>query len=194
MPLQQSILSRILQNRLIFRGILIVAVVLGIVGSNDLFTAKTQKDIDSANSKREASIYIFLGIVVILAIQAILLTIGELNGECPLFIRMRSTCLTYGGPVFLAQMRYASRSSIVVITLLTFLLLLREAFLAATFHNQKQATNEALWYPLAVLPELISVCVLGFPGLVPSRAELREREQERERPAMPMANYGTQAV
>jgi hypothetical protein len=54
------------------------------------------------------------------------------------------------------------------------LLLVREAFAAATVHNPAQADKEALWYPLSALPELLAVLLFAVPGLVPSRAEMVE--------------------
>jgi hypothetical protein len=40
--------------------------------------------------------------------------------------------------------------------------------------------KEQTWYPLAALPEFLSVCVFATPGLVLSNAELQEKDIELE--------------
>lgn len=50
------------------------------------------------------------------------------------------------------------------------LLLIREIYLTATLTNSRQ--NEASWYPLAALPELLAVLLFAVPGLIPEKSEL----------------------
>ena len=54
--------------------------------------------------------------------------------------------------------------------LIVLLLLIREIYLTATLNNSRQ--NEASWYPLAALPELLAVFLFAVPGLVPEKSEL----------------------
>jgi hypothetical protein len=60
------------------------------------------------------------------------------------------------------------------------LLLVREAFTAATVNNPAQAGKERLWYPLSALPELLAVMLFAVPGLVPSKAALVHATEEVE--------------
>ena len=59
-----------------------------------------------------------------------------------------------------------------ILLLIAVLLLMREAFLVATFDNLTKQLNEAFWYPLVALPELLAVILYSTPGLVPTKAEL----------------------
>lgn len=59
-----------------------------------------------------------------------------------------------------------------VLILIIALLLVREVFYIATTENTKAQTNEALFYPLGALPELLAVCLLATPDLVPHKSEL----------------------
>lgn len=54
--------------------------------------------------------------------------------------------------------------------LIAILLLVREIYLTATLNTTRQ--NEASWYPLAALPELLAVLLFAVPGLVPEKSEL----------------------
>ena len=47
------------------------------------------------------------------------------------------------------------------------LLLARGAFFAATQGRVEVQRDEALWYPLVALPELLVVVLFAVPGLVP---------------------------
>ena len=57
---------------------------------------------------------------------------------------------------------------------IAFLLVMRESFFAATQHHTSRQGQESLWYPLAVLPELLAVALFAVPGLVPPRAALHQ--------------------
>lgn len=64
--------------------------------------------------------------------------------------------------------------------MLVLLLLVREIYLTATIGNISHQ-NEASWYPLSALPELLAVCLFAFPGLVPEKKALVARAHEREK-------------
>jgi len=57
-----------------------------------------------------------------------------------------------------------------ILCLIVVLLLIREIYLAATINTTHQ--NEASWYPVAALPELLAVMLFAVPGLVPEKKEL----------------------
>lgn len=64
-----------------------------------------------------------------------------------------------------------------ILVIITTLLLIREVFYIATIENMKVQTNEAYFYPLGALPELLVVMLFATPGLVPHKSELpRGRE------------------
>jgi hypothetical protein len=71
-PVLPPRLVSVMQNRNLMRIVLVAAVALGIIGAIKLFNAKNQSDINSANSNRDASVYIFLAITVLLAVQLLL--------------------------------------------------------------------------------------------------------------------------
>lgn len=67
---------------------------------------------------------------------------------------------------------FGARYGIYVLCLISLLLLTRQAFFVATANNAAKQNDENWWYPLAAVPELVSVVLFAVPGLVPSRAEL----------------------
>lgn len=146
-------LARILQNRSLIRILLIVAIAIGITGGNLMFETTKPSTIQTAKDLRNASIYIFLGVTCLLAIQTILVAQGELSSD-------------KGSP-----------RNVMLLSILTLLLVIRESYLAATTNHPSASTNEDFWYPLAALPELLAISILGIPGLVPSRQELQAGEE-----------------
>ena len=60
------------------------------------------------------------------------------------------------------------------------LLLIRQAYLLATFSSFKdRQNNENLWYPLFALPEFLAACLFSVPGLVPHPGD-SESEDKRQ--------------
>jgi len=113
---------------------------------------------------RKVTIALYLYITICLAIHATILVYKE-KEALRLGLRQRTTvCRTYA--VFL----YCP---------ILFLLLIRQAYLIATFSsfNDRQ-NNERLWYPLFVLPEFLAACLFVTPGLVPHPEELPTEEKE----------------
>lgn len=60
------------------------------------------------------------------------------------------------------------------------LLLVRQAYLLATFTSFKdRQNNDDLWYPLFASPEFLAACLFAVPGLVPRPEEPSEEEKQR---------------
>jgi hypothetical protein len=112
----------------------------------------------------------------IVAIQALMMAIGELNCmciPCILTVLANETRVDPGardGP-------FGARHGIFLLAPIMICLLIREAFATATIKNSAQSGKEALWYPLSALPEILAVVLFTAPGLVPSKAELVERTE-----------------
>ncbi|KAJ3911374.1 hypothetical protein F5877DRAFT_86064 [Lentinula edodes] len=52
--------------------------------------------------------------------------------------------------------------------IISFLLLIREIFTAATMNNIAKSNNEYFWYPLVALPQILRVFLYTVLGLIPS--------------------------
>jgi len=63
-----------------------------------------------------------------------------------------------------------------ILCLIVGFLLIREIYLTATISNISHQ-NEAAWYPLAALPELLAVFLFAVPDLVPQKRDLVARAQ-----------------
>ena len=64
--------------------------------------------------------------------------------------------------------------------IIVILLLIRQVYLTATV-SKVSHQDEAEWYPLAALTELIAVCLFAVPGLVPNKRDLTARINEHEK-------------
>jgi hypothetical protein len=71
--------------------------------------------------------------------------------------------------------QFGSKHAGIIMTVVSILLLVREAFSAATVNNLLKQNEEKLWYPLIAIPEVLVVLLFSSPGLVPDRKELAER-------------------
>lgn len=58
-----------------------------------------------------------------------------------------------------------------ILCLIVIFLFIREIYLTITTVNNSRQ-DEAVWYPLAALPELLAVFLFAVPGLVPDKREL----------------------
>ncbi|GJE94631.1 hypothetical protein PsYK624_108020 [Phanerochaete sordida] len=155
-----GIVMRVIGNRRIIRLVLTVAVALGIAAGSMTNSSK-QSTLNTAASLRKASVYIFLVVCACLVLVAGQLTVEEMMSR-------RSV----DGPV-------GRKYRIFVLLAIALLCLLRESFYAATLSNLSQQNNAHLWYPLSALPELLAVLFFAAPGLVPSRLEIAEAEQQK---------------
>ncbi|KAG6889156.1 hypothetical protein C0995_003333 [Termitomyces sp. Mi166 len=150
-PPEQGVL-RMTRDRRLFRVVMLVAVILGIVGSS----AATSSDPQNGNVYRTASTVIFLALTAVLAVHTIRLTLieGSVGFRTP-------GNGTLGG-----------EHGAYILCLIAALLLVREAFATATVGNVSKQNDEHLWYPLFALPEILAVMFYAIPGLVPPRSEL----------------------
>jgi len=67
---------------------------------------------------------------------------------------------------------FGTKHGIFILVVISILLLIREAFTAATMANTSKLYQENLWYPLLATPEVLAVMLYSIPGLVPSKNEL----------------------
>jgi len=59
-----------------------------------------------------------------------------------------------------------------ILCLIVVFLLIREIYLTITTFQNISHQNEAAWYPLSALPELLAVLLFAVPGLVPDKRDL----------------------
>ncbi|KAG5642048.1 hypothetical protein DXG03_003746 [Asterophora parasitica] len=146
-------ISRLIQNRRVFRVLLLAAVALGIAAA-----VQIQSNPRQASSLRIASTSIFLVLTVLTTHQTLLLAHAELDSN-------RENVAPH--PPSLGR-DYGAY----ILCFIALLLLVREGFTTATVKNLAKQYNERLWYPLYALPEILAVYLYAAPGLAPPRSEL----------------------
>ncbi|KAI6016189.1 hypothetical protein EDC04DRAFT_2577849 [Pisolithus marmoratus] len=156
LPLPSDPISKLTRRRMVFRLLLTAAVTVGITGVIEAAVGGTQHTVDIGNALRKASLYMFLILCILVALQAVLL------------VRAEALYGTYK----VSEGTFGARHGIYVLCLISLLLVTRQSFFAATVNNTARQNDEHLWYPLAALPELCAVLLFAVPGLVPSLAEL----------------------
>lgn len=144
----------ILTKRHFVYFVMTVASIIDIAGSIQWLSAKDSDGRKTARDLRNASVYIFFGISVLLALQMLLVAYRELITPSP-------TGLRYIAPLLAAHMMC---------------LMTRECFQTATSNYSSDQIKEALWYPLVAVPELLAVSILAIPGIVPEDT-LRSTEE-----------------
>ncbi|KAF8844809.1 hypothetical protein BDN67DRAFT_962245 [Paxillus ammoniavirescens] len=149
-------ISRLLRMRFLFRMALAAAVAIGITGAIDAGLGTTTSTINTGNTLRKVAIYIFLVCAALVLLQTIFLARAELSDG------------GYRG----SGEHTASKYGTYVLLIISLLLVVREAFFAATADKSTQQNNEAIWYPLAALTELVAVILFVTPNLVPARSEI----------------------
>ncbi|KAJ7023474.1 hypothetical protein C8F04DRAFT_1271396 [Mycena alexandri] len=148
---------KIMRDRRLFRIVLIIGVVLGVMGISDATSSDPKKAADSVNTRR-ASAILFLVLTVIQAVQTAL----ALNQR-----RMPSN-----------TGRFGDRHGKYILCLISIFLLVREIFQVVTILGDAAKQNdERLWYPFVALPELLAVACYSVSGLVPTRAELKKQTE-----------------
>ncbi|KDQ62828.1 hypothetical protein JAAARDRAFT_45029 [Jaapia argillacea MUCL 33604] len=160
------------------------AIAIGTAGAILYSEATTQSAAQTGFKLRQISIYIFLAVCVLLAGETLSSVVRELvdrrNDDGSETIVMTPEQKPYA----VHPSHSSGKHVIPTLLLIALLLLIRKAFFTATTGNssamtQAKANNEALFYPLSALPELLAVCLFAVRGLVPDRRELKEREIER---------------
>ncbi|EKM53605.1 uncharacterized protein PHACADRAFT_125442 [Phanerochaete carnosa HHB-10118-sp] len=153
-------LLTIISNRKIIRMALTAAIALGVTAGS-MMGSSQQSTLNTANSLREASVYIFLAVSACLVLVASHLAFEEVQAGSN----------NYDAPV-------GRKYRIFVLLAIAFLCLAREAFYAATENNVAKQDSARLWYPLSALTELLAVLLFAVPGLVPSRREIAEAGEQ----------------
>jgi hypothetical protein len=148
-------LQIITSNRHIIQIVMTAAVVLGIIGAIDVSSSNLSSQA-TGRTLRTASTAIFLALVVLLAIHLTFIII-EMQGIKQHAGENRS---------------FGRINGMYILIIIVLLLMVREVFYIATIQKPKVQTNEALFYPLAALPEVLVVFLFAIPGLVPPKSEL----------------------
>jgi len=162
-PPTQNPLLRLVKNRLLFRGVMTAAIVLGIIGITDVQDSDPSK-VKEGTNLRKASTIILLLLTILQAYRTVMVVWAE----------KRST-ESYKRHNEQIGQKHGS----LILCAISVLLLIREIFATATMSNLARQNNEHLWYPFVALTELVAVVCYATPGLVPSRAEMRKYETER---------------
>lgn len=174
LPLPDGIISRITRRPGLFRIALIAAVAVGITGAVQSATGTTQSTINTGNTLRKVSTYIFLILCILVAFQTILLVRAASSCQWRLHFvafMIELTLLTDGAHK-VSDTGFGSTYGIQILCIISLLLLVREAFFTATSNNLAKQTDENWWYPFAACTEFVAVILFSAPGLLPSREEL----------------------
>ena len=150
------------------------AVAVGITGAVQSATGSTQSTIDTGNTLRKVSIYIFLVLSILVAFQTILLVRAAASCQYHLcfVVCMIAHYLHPDGTHKVSNGGFGATHGIAILCIISLLLLTREAFFTATSNNLIKQNDENWWYPFAALTEFVAVVMFAAPGLVPSRDEL----------------------
>jgi len=164
---------RFTQIRRVFRLLLLVGVVLGIVAGTETGSSNTSQ----TQALRITSLALFLFLTVIQAVQTGVLATSSISGHSQYYTRSKDSLgIQYGNYILLLS---------------SFLLIVREVFSVATVTNTAQLDNEHLWYPLIALPEILVVVLYVTPGLVPRRDELQRQTAAQTTPQDKTTSYET---
>ncbi|PPR04611.1 hypothetical protein CVT24_011739 [Panaeolus cyanescens] len=177
-----SRISQLLLNRSIFRVALVTGVGLGIAASTRTSNASHGTD-GTTRSLHEASTLILLILTTFLAILALLLLRQQMR-DPPLAHHSYEPTGPNSGAANSPNMTLESNNytqvgipfgqsyGAQILCLVSFLLLVREAFNTGTVQDSKRGNEEQLWYPFVALPEVLAVVLFMIPGLVPMKTEL----------------------
>ena len=168
---------RLLTSRYIFSLAMVTAVTLDIVATSTISYTGTSGP--TAVTLREVSTAIFLALTVLLFFQTISLASADLSGGSDLCAHDAFNIIVSLEARGVAT--FGAKHGIFILLLISLFLLIREVFTTVTMTPSRHATqlDEHFWYPLVVLPEILAVILFLTPGLVPSREEFSEREQDR---------------
>ncbi|KIY71898.1 hypothetical protein CYLTODRAFT_486842 [Cylindrobasidium torrendii FP15055 ss-10] len=131
---------------------------------------KATSDPDAASTYRKASTIIFLVMAVFQSIQAIMLIRKE-----------RSHPEEYAGTPMSNSV--GVKHGALLLGAISALCLVREVFYTATFSDTAKAYNEAYWYPLSALPEILIFSLFAAPGLIPAKV------RDNKIPLLPSSSY-----
>lgn len=176
-PESSNPLIRLTKNRRLFRLVLLVAVILGIVASTEISSSGTISH--TGKLERIISTIMFLVLTVLQAFQTFLLARMELSSMyIPFFNQVLHVPDAHDYTAKGVKRDYesfGSRHSMTILSLGALLLLVREVFYTATITNTAKQNEEHFWYPLVAVPEILVVILSATPGLVPRREEIQQR-------------------
>ncbi|KAJ7507004.1 hypothetical protein B0H11DRAFT_2185533 [Mycena galericulata] len=147
-----------LRNPHAFRIVLMAGVALGIVGTVDS-TSDSASEVSTGHTLRKAGTIVFLALTVVQVAQTIW------------FLRETAYSKDSTRP-------WGDRHGKYLLFVISLMMLIREIFLTATIDNLNKQNDERLWYPLVALPEFLAVVCYSVSGLVPTRAALKEVDDE----------------
>jgi membrane-associated phospholipid phosphatase len=176
-PESSNPLIRLTKNRRLFRLVLLIAVILGIVASTEISSSGTISH--TGKLERIISTIIFLVLTILQAFQTFLLARMELSCMCIAFVNLVIQVNNAHEYTARGAKRdnesFGSRHSMAILSLGALLLLVREVFYTATITNTAKQNEEHFWYPLVAVPEILVVILSATPGLVPRREEIQQR-------------------
>ncbi|KAF8166171.1 hypothetical protein BJ912DRAFT_913804 [Pholiota molesta] len=156
-PPSPNFLVRVTKNRHVFRVVLMLAVVLGVMASTG--TSKNGTVSGTAQTERKVSTILFLVLTILQASQTLFLV--QMDIADPHERRPNES--------------FGSRNAMTILLAVSLLLIVREGFSTATMTNALKQNNEHFWYPLMAVPEVLVVLLLSLPGLVPRKEEMQQR-------------------
>ncbi|KAF5369144.1 hypothetical protein D9757_011064 [Collybiopsis confluens] len=141
-----------LRNRKLFHVALVIAVVMGIIGT---IRATGNSPKGDGSTLRKASVVVFVVLTIVQALQTFSLVIAERSD--PPEYRSKYIDHTIG-----------ARHGTTIFVLISALLLVREVYSLATIGSVAKQNNEVTWYPFVALPEIVCVALYALPGIIPS--------------------------
>lgn len=164
---KENKIIRLTQNRRLFRLALLIAVALGIASSSNISSDGTIPS--SSVALREASTIMFLVLTALLAFQTLYFSRIK-------FANRNTSISAY------KQESFGAKHGIFILTVISILLLIREAFYTATMTPDQhwKQYSEKYWYPFVATTEILAVMCYLAPGLVPSAKEVKERVESQK--------------
>ncbi|EIN06769.1 hypothetical protein PUNSTDRAFT_127395 [Punctularia strigosozonata HHB-11173 SS5] len=154
--IERKIVDGVSFNRGVARIALVGLFVMSVVGQCEEQLDHKRRSVGLARQLQQCSLYLGLGLSIVLGFQALLLCIS-----------MTANTLTGDNnqdrePV---PEHTASAWPFFLLFVMAVFLFIRQVFYVATLHHRGALRNEALWYPLAAMPEFISAAFLCIPKL-----------------------------
>jgi len=137
-------------NTRIVHVLLVLAVILGIVGTTDIYSSKAS-DVTQGKTLKIVSAVLFVVISICLFLRAI----GNVQGD------------TSGTGKYAKRSTFGDQHGHHVLLIISAVLLIREVYLLGTVNNKSKQADEKLFYILEAVPELIAICLFTIPGLIP---------------------------
>lgn len=147
--------------------------------------AYIESDWSTSERLRKVTIILYLEITIALSIHAVFLVYKESKALSESLSTSANSQLAllnvFAESLGLGLRERAPAGQTYVVYLhcpILFLLLIRQAYLLATF-NTNRRNEESLWYPLFAMPEFLAACLFSVRGLVPRPEDLPEEDEKR---------------